>query len=69
MVRPILERFRELRNADDVIYLRTGALNIISGLVEINFSCDGTYLMPAEMFLEKDERFWFGVSATAACTN
>lgn len=62
MVRPILERFRELRRADDVVYLRTGTLNIISGLVEVNFSCDGTHLMPAEMFLEKDEAFWFGVS-------
>ncbi len=62
MVRPILERFRELRKADDVVYLRTGTLNIISGLVEVNFSCDGTHMMPAEMFLEKDEAFWFGVS-------
>jgi hypothetical protein len=64
MVRPILERFRELRRADDVVYLRTGTLNIISGLVEVNFSCDGTHLMPAEMFLEKDETFWFGNSFT-----
>lgn len=62
MVRPILERFKELRRADDVVYLRTGTLNIISGLVEVNFSCDGTHMMPAEMFLEKDEAFWFGVS-------
>ena len=61
MVRPVLERFKELRRADDVVYLRTGTLNIISGLVEVNFSCDGTHLMPAEMFLEKDEAFWFGV--------
>jgi hypothetical protein len=29
-------------------------------MVEVNFSCDGTHLMPAEMFLEKDEAFWFG---------
>lgn len=63
MVRPILERFRELRKADEVVYLRTGSFNIISGLVEVNFSCDGTHLMPAEMFLEKDEEFWFGVSS------
>ncbi|MBT7307821.1 MAG: hypothetical protein HN842_06360 [Gammaproteobacteria bacterium] len=62
MVRPILERFSELRRADDVVYLRTGTLNIISGLVEVNFSCDGTHLMPAEMFLEKGEEFWFGNS-------
>lgn len=62
MVRPILDRFKELRRADDVVYLRTGTLNIISGLVEVNFSCDGTHMMPAEMFLEKDESFWFGVS-------
>ncbi len=63
MVRPVLERFKELRQADDVVYLRTGTLNVISGLVEVNFSCDGTHMMPAEMFLEKDEAFWFGVSS------
>ncbi len=63
MVRPVLERFKELRRADDVVYLRSGSLNIISGLVEVNFSCDGSHLMPAEMFLEKDEAFWFGVSS------
>ncbi len=62
MVRPILKRFGELRRADDVVYLRNGSLNIISGLVETNFSCDGTHLMPAEMFLEKDEAFWFGTT-------
>ncbi len=62
MVRPILERFKELRRADEVVYLRTGTLNIISGLVELNFSCDGSHLMPAEMFLEYDESFWFGTT-------
>ncbi len=62
MVRPILDRFRQLRYGDDTIYLRTGILNIISGMVEVIFSCDGTHLMPAEMFLEKDDSFWFGVS-------
>jgi len=64
MVRPILDRFAQLRTADDTIYLRTGTFNIISGLIEVNFSCDGTHLMPAEMFLEKGEDFWFGASTT-----
>ncbi len=69
MVRPILERFRELRRADEVVYLRTGTLNIMSGLVEVHFSCDGTHLMPAEMFLEKDEAFWFGGANILASDN
>ena len=62
MVRPILERFRMLRTGDDTIYLRTGIINIISGMVEVIFSCDGTHLMPAEMFLEKGDDFWYGSS-------
>ena len=60
MVRNILERFKMLRSADDTVYLRTGTLNIMNGMVEVTFSCDGCQQMPAAEFLNKDELFWFG---------
>ncbi len=57
-IRPVLDLFKELRYADDNIYLRSGSLNVISGMVELNFSCDGTHCLPATEFLEKSVDFW-----------
>jgi len=59
-VRGTLEQFVNLRLGDSVIYLRTASLNIINGLVGLNFSCDGTHYLPVPEFLQKDHRFWFG---------
>jgi len=59
-VRAALERLVNLRLGDTVIYLRSASLNIINGLVGLNFSCDGTHYLPVPEFLEKDHRFWFG---------
>jgi hypothetical protein len=59
-VHTTLARFRALREADEVVYLRAASLNIINGQVSLNFSCDGSYYMPAEEFLDKGLEFWFG---------
>lgn len=56
----IFQRFRDLRMADDTIYLRSASLNIINNLVSLTFSCDGTYYMSADDFLSRPESFWFG---------
>lgn len=66
----VLKIFQALRDADDVIYLRAASLNIMNGLVGLNFSCDGSHYMPADDFLGKDLGFWFGDGAgspKAAC--
>ena len=60
LVRPVFERFRRLREADETLYLRAGSLNVINGMVGLNFSCDGSHYMLAQEFLEKDDAFWFG---------
>ncbi len=60
VVREILERFKWLREVDETIYLRAGSVNIINGIIALNFSCDGSHYLPYEEFLEKDESFWFG---------
>jgi len=57
----VLEKFRSLRFADETIYLRSGSINIINGMVGLNFSCDGSHYMPVTEFLEKPNSFWFGV--------
>ena len=43
-----------LRLGDPTVYLRAASVNLINGLVCLNFSCDGTHYMPAQEFLAKD---------------
>ncbi len=56
-VRMVLNKFRQLREADDVIYLRSGSLNIINGIVGLTFSCDGSHYIPADEFLSEECKF------------
>lgn len=59
-VASIFEIFRQLRFADENVYLRSGSLNIINGMVGLNFSCDGSHYMRFDEFLDKSLDFWFG---------
>jgi len=56
----ILNRFAALRRADSTVYLRAASLNIVNGMVGLNFSCDGSHYMSVEEFLSKGDSFWFG---------
>ncbi|MCW9013906.1 MAG: PDC sensor domain-containing protein [Gammaproteobacteria bacterium] len=60
-VMPVFDMFRKLRFADDNVYLRAGSLNIINGMVGLNFSCDGSHYMRYDEFLDKSTDFWFGL--------
>lgn len=62
-VMPVFELFKALRLADENIYLRSGSLNLVSGMVELNFSCDGTHYLPVAEFLEKSAAFWLSGGA------
>lgn len=57
----VFELFKQLRFADENVYLRAGSLNIINGMIGLNFSCDGSHYMRYDEFLEKSTGFWFGV--------
>lgn len=57
-IRPILDTFRQLRFADDTIYLRAGSINLFNGIVGLNFSCDGSHYIPHNEFLARDSAFW-----------
>jgi hypothetical protein len=59
-IKAVFERFALLRTADDTFYLRSGSLNLVNGMVGLTFSCDGSHYLPADEFLARDERFWFG---------
>lgn len=50
---PVLDGFKKLRLRDPQIYLRSGSLNIVNGVVGLNFSCDGSHYMSCNEFLMK----------------
>lgn len=47
----VLSEFRRLRAMDPHLYLRAGSLNVINGLVGLNFSCDGSHYVDHADFL------------------
>jgi hypothetical protein len=59
----VLNGMRQLRMADDTLYLRSSSINIFNGLVSLTFSCDGTHYMSWQEFLDKDMSFWVGCAA------
>jgi hypothetical protein len=63
---PLLNAVRELRMADETIYLRATSLNIYNGMISLTFSCDGTHYMRYDEFLDKNLSFWFGNAASSA---
>ncbi len=58
----VLNLFKQLRNADETIYLRSSSFNIINGMVGLTFSCDGSHYVHYREFLSKNIEFWFGGS-------
>ena len=58
----IFEMFRQLRFADENIYLRAGSLNVCNGMVALNFSCDGSHYLRYDEFLRNGLAFWFGAT-------
>ncbi len=62
-IAPVFALLRELRFADETVYLRSGSLNVCNGLVALNFSCDGSHYMRWDEFLAKSVDFWFGAVA------
>jgi hypothetical protein len=59
----ILNCFRELRFMDEMIYLRSGLLNIFNGMIGLTFSCDGSHYMPWQEFLDKNLDFRTGTKS------
>ena len=59
----ILNGMRQLRTADETLYLRSSSINIFNGLISLTFSCDGTHYMSWQEFLDKDMTFWVGCAS------
>jgi hypothetical protein len=59
----ILNGMRQLRKADETLYLRSASINIFNGMISLTFSCDGSHYMSWREFLDKDMSFWVGCAA------
>lgn len=59
----LIDGMRQLRMADETLYLRSSTINIFNGLISLTFSCDGSHYMSWQEFLDKDISFWFGTAA------
>ncbi len=57
-IKEIFHTMKQLRLADETIYLRSASINIFNGLVSLTFSCDGSHYMPYHELLEKNMSFW-----------
>lgn len=65
-IRAVLDRFRALRVVDEMLYLRSGTLNIFNGVVGLTFSCDGSHYIPFDEFVTIDNAFWVGSETSTA---
>ncbi len=59
----ILVALREMRMADENIYLRMSSINIFNGMISLTFSCDGSHYMRYDEFLGNGTQSWFGIAA------
>jgi hypothetical protein len=57
-VRDVLEIIRALRHRDDAVYLRSGSLNIINGMVGLVFSCDGAHYIDYLDFIRNRDNIY-----------
>jgi hypothetical protein len=56
-IRRMLGEFKRLRLTDQTLYLRNGSVNLINGMINMTFSCDGTHYIDHETFFAKLDTF------------
>lgn len=53
----LLAEFRRLRLSDETLYLRNAAVNLINGMINMSFSCDGTQYIDHKSFFAELDKF------------
>ncbi len=56
-IKRIFREFRRLRLTDQTIYLRNGAINLIDGMINMGFSCDGAHYIDHQTFFARLDTF------------
>jgi hypothetical protein len=67
-IRKVLNSFRDLRFADETVYLRIATINIYNGKVGLTFSCDGSHSISVTEFLSKGLAYWIGNAVAGPTT-
>ncbi len=57
-IKQVLDRFKKMRFMDENLYLKTGSLNIINGMIGLSFSCDGNHYLSVEEFLANFDKIY-----------
>ena len=63
-IHKVFSQYKQLRYADENVYLRSASLNIVNAMVGLNFSCDGSYYIPVKAFIDNSFEYWVGKSET-----
>ena len=53
----LLAEFKRLRLTDETVYLRNAAVNLINGMINMTFSCDGTHYIDHKTFVRELDKF------------
>lgn len=53
VITAVFDGFKQLRTRDPQVYLRSGSINVVNGMIGLNFSCDGSHYMSYREFLGK----------------
>lgn len=56
-VERLLGEFKRLRLTDETVYLRNAAINMINGMINMSFSCDGTQYLDQRSFFAALDKF------------
>ena len=56
-IKRIFKEFLRLRLTDQTIYLRNGSVNLIDGMINMGFSCDGAHYIDHQTFFAKLDTF------------
>ncbi|MBI1423809.1 MAG: hypothetical protein GC149_10125 [Gammaproteobacteria bacterium] len=59
----VFAQLKALRQTDDSVYLRSGSVNIMNGLIGLTFSGSGSYYMNVEEFLNHNLTDWLNHDA------
>jgi len=56
-IKRVFNEFHRLRLTDQTIYLRNGSINMIDGMINMGFSCDGSHYIDHHTFFAKLDNF------------
>ncbi|MDG2353584.1 MAG: hypothetical protein P8L86_02045 [Gammaproteobacteria bacterium] len=57
-INQVLDHFKKMRFMDENLYLKSGSLNIMNGMVGLSFSCDGNHYLSTEEFLANFDKIY-----------